>query len=320
MHYDVFNGDADGIAALIQLRMAEPKQSELITGVKRDIKLLEQVAQREGVESVTVLDISMEKNLSPLNALLEQGIEVFYCDHHCTGDAPESSQLTQVINLDSEVCTSLLINEHLKGQFAKWAVVGAFGDNLYKPAQDLAERLSLPQDDIEFLKELGTLINYNGYGSSLDDLYIEPAQLYKQLLAYPCPLMLREDYSSPYYELKVGHFNDYANVSKLKPLEENEVSRIYELPNEAWARRISGVFSNDLANELPSKAHAVLTMNPAGADYTVSVRAPLENRTGADEVCIAFPTGGGRKAAAGINKLPLSSKFHFIEALNNFYK
>jgi hypothetical protein len=35
---DVFNGDADGLCALHQLRLAEPVQSELVTGVKRDIK------------------------------------------------------------------------------------------------------------------------------------------------------------------------------------------------------------------------------------------------------------------------------------------
>ncbi|GHD53921.1 hypothetical protein SAMN05216429_101155 [Marinobacter persicus] len=30
--YDVFNGDADGICALIQLRLAEPAETTLITG------------------------------------------------------------------------------------------------------------------------------------------------------------------------------------------------------------------------------------------------------------------------------------------------
>lgn len=61
MHYDVFNGDADGIIALLQLRLAEPKQSKLITGVKRDIKLLSQVVKADNASSVTALDISMEK-------------------------------------------------------------------------------------------------------------------------------------------------------------------------------------------------------------------------------------------------------------------
>lgn len=44
MHYDVFNGDADGILSLIQLRKHEPKNSILITEVKRNIKLMQKVA------------------------------------------------------------------------------------------------------------------------------------------------------------------------------------------------------------------------------------------------------------------------------------
>ena len=35
MHFDVFNGDADGICALLQLRQTFP-DSKLVTGVKRD--------------------------------------------------------------------------------------------------------------------------------------------------------------------------------------------------------------------------------------------------------------------------------------------
>lgn len=33
MNYDIFNGDADGIIALLQLRLADPIDSQLITGV-----------------------------------------------------------------------------------------------------------------------------------------------------------------------------------------------------------------------------------------------------------------------------------------------
>ena len=35
--YDVFNGDADGICALQQLRLREPREAELVTGMKRDM-------------------------------------------------------------------------------------------------------------------------------------------------------------------------------------------------------------------------------------------------------------------------------------------
>lgn len=37
---DVFNGDADGICALHQLRLVNPIESKLVMGVKRDIALL----------------------------------------------------------------------------------------------------------------------------------------------------------------------------------------------------------------------------------------------------------------------------------------
>lgn len=319
MHYDLFNGDADGIIALIQMRLAEPKGSVLVTGVKRDIKLLSKIADNDDVTSVTALDISMEKNQGPLATLLDKGIEVFYCDHHRAGDIPQSDKLEALIDLDAEVCTSLLINQKLGGQFAKWAVAAAFGDNLFTSAEKLASEIGLSQEDTEFLKELGTLINYNGYGASLEDLHIEPAELYKMLVEYPCPLTLRDDQASPYYTLKKGYESDYANVAALEPISANEIVRVFELPCEAWARRISGVFGNELANQAPDTAHGVLTLNANGEDYTVSVRAPLNNRIGADEVCSSFPTGGGRKAAAGINQLPTEQKATFIEKLESFY-
>lgn len=320
MHYDVFNGDADGIIALLQLRLADPKPSVLVTGVKRDIKLLNQVMEKGDATSVTALDISMEKNQQPLNSLLELGVEVFYCDHHRTGEVPASEKLTTLIDLDAQTCTSLLINQHLDGQFAKWAVAAAFGDNLFTSAEKLANKIGLSQDDTAFLKELGTLINYNGYGANLADLHIEPDELYKTLLAYPCPLALRDDRSSPYHTLKLGYEADYANVSELEPISESKIACVYELPCEPWARRISGVFGNELANKAPDTAHAVLTLNTSGDDYTVSVRAPLSNRVGADDICASFPTGGGRKAAAGINQLSRSSKCDFIDALNHYYQ
>ena len=57
-NFDVFNGDADGIISLVQLRLAEPLNATLVTGRKRDVKLLNRVDASEG-DRVTVLDISM---------------------------------------------------------------------------------------------------------------------------------------------------------------------------------------------------------------------------------------------------------------------
>ena len=320
MHYDVFNGDADGIIALLQLRLAKPTQSQLITGVKRDIDLLKQVESKANATSVTVLDISLEKNLAALNALLEREVEVFYCDHHRAGDIPNSEYLTHRINTDAAVCTSLLINEELAGRYLHWAIAAAYGDNLHSTADKLARDNSIAEDDREYLKELGTLINYNGYGASVDDLHIQPSRLYSQLLDFESPYQLRDESSSPFYQLKECYQKDRQQLSQMAPIVDSNHVRVYELPPEAWARRISGVFGNELANQQPSKAHAVLTLNPNEKDFTVSVRAPLINRTGADEVCSQFATGGGRKAAAGINALPISEKAQFIDVLNRFYK
>ncbi|MNR63552.1 hypothetical protein D3C85_1858960 [compost metagenome] len=58
----------------------------------------------------------------------------------------------------------------------------------------------------------------------------------------------------------------------------------------------------------------------AGPDhYLVSIRAPLSNRTGADELARQFPSGGGRKAAAGINQLPRSQLNAFIQAIQRHW-
>ena len=141
-YHDVFNGDADGICALIQLRLAEPRDSVLVTGVKRDIALLQQVRSQAG-DGITVLDIALEKNSTALQAVLATGASVFYCDHHFPGDLPVHPRLTTLINTAPEVCTSLLVDTYLRQAHAHWAVVGAFGDNLHSSAMALARSIKL---------------------------------------------------------------------------------------------------------------------------------------------------------------------------------
>lgn len=317
MHFDVFNGDADGICALLQLRLSDRRKSTLVTGVKRDIQLLKHVPVSEDIKSVTVLDISLEKNVSHLNKLLDKGINVVYCDHHRAGEIPDSKHLTTYIDTTPEICTSLLINKHLKGEHYLWAITGAFGDNLLKQAQDLAKVEGLQKEDTSFLKELGTLINYNGYGATLSDLHFDPKVLYQELYHFPNPLKLRNDEDSAFYKLKSAFDADWDEVVNTKAHSVSNGTEIYLLPNEPWARRISGTFGNWLTNQKPQKAIAVLSLNPNQESYTVSVRSPLINREGADDVCCQFPTGGGRKAAAGINSLPSDEVSRFIEIMES---
>ena len=61
-NYDLFNGDADGLCSLQQLRLHEPLDAELVTGLKRDIGLMAMIKPEAG-DRITVLDVSMEKLL-----------------------------------------------------------------------------------------------------------------------------------------------------------------------------------------------------------------------------------------------------------------
>ncbi len=314
---DLFNGDADGICALTQLRNAEPLESTLVTGVKRDIQLMDKIDAKAG-DKITVLDISLDKNRDGLNKALEAGAEVFYVDHHFAGEIPESDKLTAIINPSADVCTSILVNNHLKGQFVEWAITGAFGDNLKNSANILAKPLNLSAQDLTNLENLGIYINYNGYGSNLDDLHFTPEALYREVSAHSSPFGFINDSRDSFEKLENGYNSDMASAASLKPEFANDSVAAYILPNEAWARRVSGVYSNDLANGAPSCAHAVLTVK-ANGNYLISVRAPLENKTGADELCRSFATGGGRAAAAGVNDLPADQLQTFIERFNEFY-
>ncbi|MCO8121073.1 acetyltransferase [Stieleria sp. TO1_6] len=310
--FDVFNGDADGICALHQLRLAEPRESHLVTGVKRDINLLQRVDAQSG-DRVTVLDISLDKNRDGLVRLLDRGVQVDYFDHHFAGEIPDSPHLNAQIDLAGDVCTGLIVNHHLKGAFLPWAVTALFGDNLHDTARQSAAPLNLDADQLNQLETLGTLLNYNGYGSTLDDLYFPPDQLYRKLQPYADPFeFIAADQT--FQQLSDGFQSDMTRAQQVDPVLETAHCAAFSFPNEAFSRRVSGVYSNQLARDNPQRAHALASLLPSG-DYLVSVRAPLETKVGADDLCRQFPTGGGRKAAAGINQLPADQFQAFLDAM-----
>jgi len=314
---DVFNGDADGICALHQLRLDQPAESELITGPKRDISLLKRVTAQAG-DQVTVLDIALSKNREALDRLLEAGVQVRYFDHHQPGDIPVHPYFEPHIDTDANVCSSLLVNHYLGGKRLVWAVTAAFGDNLADAARQVAAPLNLSAGQLAQLQSLGECLNYNGYGETLDDLFFDPAELYRQLRPYADPFAFIAE--SPAYQiLKAGYHDDMARAVAVPAADARASGRIFMLPAEKWARRISGVFGNQLAVESPAQAHAVLTAKPGGG-YVVSVRAPLANKSGADTLCSQFDTGGGRKGAAGINHLPAAELGRFIATFFEVYR
>ncbi|QOL24430.1 DHH family phosphoesterase [Thalassotalea sp. LPB0316] len=318
MHFDVFNGDADGILALVQLRLAQPMHSELITGVKRDISLVKRV-DIDTATSVTVLDVSMEKNIEGLNALLAKGISVDYIDHHRPGDIPQAENLSVTIDIDPNTCTSLLVNERLNEQYVYWAIAAAYGDNMTASADTLVAKHGLSSKQAEQLKSFGIYINYNGYGRDVEDLHFAPDQLFKLLVQFDNPFDLINQPDSVYHQLAKAYQEDMAKAKASPVLFDSDILSVVELIDEPWSRRVSGVYGNELANQAPHKAHAVFTLN-ADDTYTVSLRAPLNNKQGAGDICAQFETGGGRAAAAGINNLPKDQLGKFIDVVAEYYR
>ena len=312
-NYDVFNGDADGICALQQLRLQTPRDATLITGLKRDIDLLQRVEPQSG-DDITVLDVSLDKNREALIAALAAGARVFYADHHFPGDIPVSDLFDCHIDVAADTCTSLIVNNLLDHTQARWAVVGAFGDNFDQSATELGHSLGLDAGSLDQLQQLGICLNYNGYGFELDDLLMHPADLYRLVHPYTDPLDFIEN-ENGYAELLAQYEDDMTRAKTLAADSQTVAGAVYLLPNEGWAKRIVGVMGNDLAKQFPERAHALL-VDMGDGHHRVSVRAPYSRKDGADELCRQFPSGGGRKAAAGINALAQDLLANFIERFN----
>lgn len=313
--YDVFNGDADGICALHQLRLVTPRPSVLVTGVKRDIELVRRVGAVAGDE-VTVLDVSLARNAGALDALLARGAACLYFDHHFAGEMPSHANLRTFIDTAPDVCTSLIVDRYLGGSQRIWAVVAAFGDNLAASALKAAATLDLNDFELGQLQALGEAINYNAYGDSVEDLYYEPADLYETLARYADPL--RFIAGEPVFDvLRAGRADDLLCANDITPDAQSAHSALYVLPDAAWSRRVNGTFGNQLAAAHPGRAHAVLTRR--GGGYAVSVRAPVANPRGADDLCRQFAGGGGRQGAAGIDALPENEFGRFAAAFTQAF-
>jgi hypothetical protein len=298
-----FNGDADGLCALQQLRLDDATEAVLVTGVKRDIRLLRRVEAGDGDE-VTVLDISLADNRDDLARLLDAGASVRYFDHHHAGPLPHHPRFAAHIDESPEVCTSILVDRFLGGRCRPWAIVAAFGDNLPAVGRAMAEVAGYGARSIATLEQLGIRLNYNAYGDTVDDLCFDPAELAAAMLPFADPLAFAKQ--SPAYDRLGTQYDD--DMRRARALEHRVAlpgARLVVLPDEPWARRAIGVLANDLTHAHPGCAIAILAPNARG-NYTVSLRVPEASPVAADEFCRGFPTGGGRKRAAGINELPIA--------------
>lgn len=317
----VFNGDADGLCALQQLRLSGPRpvngREVLVTGVKRDIALLDRVAAASG-DACTVLDVSLDVNRAALGPLLGAGVSVRYFDHHFAGEIPAHPSLEAHIDLSPNVCTSILVDRYLDGRFRPWAIAGAFGDSLTAEARALCEAAGIASDAAARLQELGVALNYNAYGEAIADLHVPPVDLADEMIRYVDPLEFAEA-SAAFRKLAAGFRDDMEQARRLEPARKAPGALVFVLPDAAWARRASGTLANDVAKANGGSAIAIVSPKTDGG-YLVSVRVPRESPTSAEAFCRRFPTGGGRRTAAGINHLPREALDGFTTAFEKQFR
>lgn len=303
-HVFAFNGDADGLCALQQLRLADASQAgaaELVTGVKRDIRLLRRIDPAR-CGRVTALDISHDQNRDDVRRLLDAGIRIRYFDHHFAGDLPADGSFEAHIDTAADVCTSALVDAHLGGRHVRWAIVAAYGDEMPALGATLARRHGIDADTCARYAALGLHLNYNAYGECVDDLHFDPAALATLMLPYADPDDFIRD-TSVLDTLRDGYQSDLTQARVLKPLHEVAGALLIALPDQPWARRATGAFANELVRARPECALAVLSPK-AGGGFVVSVRVPGDRQVSAEAFCRGFATGGGRQRAGGINHLP----------------
>jgi hypothetical protein len=309
--FAVCNGDADGLCAAVQWHLHDPAPAALITGMKREIALLEGVVAARGDE-VDVFDLSFDRNRAAVLRLLAAGVRLRYFDHHAAADLPTHPLLELHIDHASDVCTSLLVDRRIAGACRRWALVGAYGDNLSAVADALANASGIDAAEQALLRRLGEAINYNAYGDAADAT-IAPARLFEIMSRYDDPrdMLAHESVAA---DIEARRQADLERAGDLPPRWQAASGTVHVLPDAAWSRRVLGCLANALANAEPERAHAVLKAE--GDGYAVSVRAPLRSPWGAHELCRAFG-GGGRARAAGIDRLPAADVDRFTAAFAN---
>ena len=309
-----FNGDADGLCALQQLRLAGASAAEraatLITGVKRDIALLGRVERGGRGDDCTVLDISLDVNRAGLLALLETGVAGPLLRSPLRWRHPAGREAGAHIDLQPE-----RVHEHARRSVPGTDVQGA-GRSPAPSATACPTRggrwpggRALRRRRPSAAQELGVAVNYNAYGETIADLHVPPVELADEMLGLRRPAGVRR---------RVGRVPQAGRRLSRRHGAGAPARAVAPGPGRdrlsaagpAWARRASGTLANDLAKANAGSAVAIVSSKTDGG-YLVSVRVPRDGTTSAEEFCREFPTGGGRRTAAGINNLP-------AEALNDF--
>ncbi len=336
--FDVFNGDADGLCALHQLRLLEPREATLVTGPKRDIALLQRVslesppsagqapppsagqapppsagerapdrASETTSARITVLDISLDRNRQPLLALLAAGAQVLWFDHHEPGAIPDHPLLDARIDTDPTVCTSILVDRAAAGRYRRWAVCAAFGDGMPASAEALARELpaamALDPAGLRALRRVGEALNYNAYAADTGTAVQSAVEIYRSLAGIVDPLLVAD--WPLITTLMQMSADDVAESLGGGPVLDLPQGTAWVLPATLAARRARGLIAQQLRSADPSRA--VMIVAPDGNGFAdVSIRCLGTDGRTASGLAARFDGGGGRAGAAGIDRISMA--------------
>lgn len=297
-YYDLFNGDADGLCSLHQYRLHFPRDTHVISGLKRDVQLLRHVTEHHD-SYITVFDVSHKSNIEYIEPTMSRNNKITWFDHHEAGMYSASVFFRMNLDTSPTTCTSLIVDDYIGGTHRAWALVGMYGDNLDSEIDQHNPGFSKTQ--LEILKTLGRTLNYNGYGVEESDLTMPPDMVYHDMKQYESPF----DYYEQSTSFSIIHDQmlvDQQQLSQSEIVHESNTGKVILLPDSKSSARYSGVYSNQLVNDNPDQAFVVLTTLDQDT-YRVSIRAPKTTPYGASKLASQFDTGGGREKAAGINQL-----------------
>ncbi len=323
----IFNGDADGIISqhILTLELGSPALR--ITGLKRDIELLKKLPGNwEG--DIQVCDISLKPNLNAVKKILNQGqSKVSWYDHHEPGEDFDHENLEKHIHESSGLCSAAIVHNVFGQKYPLWASMAAFGDNIPDLALALVQKVNsgkhseITAAELALLRRGGVLLNYNAYGESLNDLRFDPLALAKYISDFSSALDFAQD-QSIFGPLENQLSEDQAYFAGLKPIRQSPWAQAFSIPSEPWARRYAATWANERVLAKPWQALATLTSLTDGS-YSVSIRARREkekSNPSAADLASEFPTGGGRKLAAGINRLAKEDLEKFLLRFEEFFK
>jgi len=269
-------------------------------------------------DSCTVLDVSLDVNRAGLLALLAAGVSVRYFDHHFAGEIPQHPRLEAHLDADAKVCTSILVDRHLGGRFRPWAAVGAFGDSLVEQGRRLSQEAGLTPEAASRLAELGVAINYNDYGESIADLHVPPVDLAAEMLRFADPLQFAAT-SATFHRLAQGFREDMEQAKRLEPACQRPgrlCTNCRTQPGRVAAAAPSPMTWPRRTRETPSPSSR---KRPAAAIW-FPCACPANPRYRPRSFCRRYPTGGGRRTAAGINHLPAGELEAFKTAFEQQFR